>query len=51
MKHVVCLIAAFAQLLCLIVAAAKYGCGAGILALCAVVANSIQAAMLKLGGK
>lgn len=42
MKSIVCLIAIIAQLLCGIVAAAKYGLGAGVIVLCAILLNAIQ---------
>lgn len=51
MKAIVSLIAVIAQLLCLVVTAAKYGYGAGILVLIAIFTNAIQAAMREIGKK
>lgn len=45
MKAIVVLIAVIAQFLCMIVAAAKYGLSAGLLVLCAILANCIQIAL------
>lgn len=42
MKALACLVAIITQLLCLIVAAAQYGLGAGVLVLCAIICNAIQ---------